>query len=85
VGTCPTIEIVGLGLSRRVATGEVVLWGASHDCNRGLRVEASRCDEGGGLVGTCPTIEIVGLGLKRRVATGEVVFVGSVPRLKSWA
>jgi hypothetical protein len=36
-------------------------------------------------VGRCPTIEIVGLGLKRCVATGEVVFVGSVPRLKSWA
>ena len=27
VGMCPTIEIVGSGLSRRVATGEVVFVG----------------------------------------------------------
>ena len=27
MGTCPTIEIVGSGLSRRVATGEVVFVG----------------------------------------------------------
>jgi len=32
VGTCPTIEIVGLGLSRRVATRDVVFCAdVSHD------------------------------------------------------
>ena len=70
-------------LKRRVATRDVVFCAdASHDWNRGLRVESSRCDGGGGFCGERPTIAIVGLGLKRRVATREVVCVGKEGGLK---
>jgi hypothetical protein len=72
VGTCPTIEIVGLGLKRRVATGGGVC--GERPTIEIVRLGLKRRVATGEVVfcGERLTIEIVGLGLKRRVATGEL-------------